>query len=363
MKPIIFVILLLSHFSVQAQTSMFKNKGNQFNPAIGLNAMMLMQDSQVDSEGDGFSLQGVELQFNSDVDAYFRAQIVVGIHPEEHEDEHEEEGEEEHGPGYEVHPEEAYVETTSIDGVTFKAGKFLSQFGKYNAVHLHAQPFIYKGVVQEYMFGHEGFGSVGVSASFFIPSNWFSEITIEALQPQNEELFEESHHATAYVAKLKNLWDLSHSLTLEWGISGLDYKRKAYNDNKEESTSLVGSDLTFKWRPTKDGKSSSAIWSTEYIKKKRDGTVESDNGGITSFIRYQFKPRWFGQIQHEYLGINKSKDEESSHASTVLMGFVPSEFSVIRLQYDIVKSNEDEDEKRVSLQFNVSIGAHPAHTY
>ena len=105
------------------------------------------------------------------------------------------------------------------------------------------------------------------------------------------------------------------------------------------------------------------MWSTEYIQKKRDGSEESENGGITSFLRYQFKPRWFVQTQYEYLGINRSDDESFSHSSSVLIGFVPSEFSAIRLQYDIVKSDEDEDEKRVALQFNMSIGAHPAHNY
>ena len=362
MKYTVYLFLVVFSFGAFAQTSMFTNRGSQFNPALGLNAMMLMQDSQVDAEGDGFALQGVELQFNSDIDAYFRAQIVIGIHQKEHE--HEEgaaEEEEEHG--YEVHPEEAYFETISIPGITLKGGKFLSQFGKYNMIHLHALPFIYRGVVQKEMFGHEGFASSGVSGSFFVPVSWFSELTIEALQPENEKLFEESHHATVYVAKLKNLWDLNDSTTLEWGLSGLSYKRASYNDHKEETTSLWGSDFTIKWRPTKNGRGQSAMWSTEFIHKKREGSTENENAGITSFVRYQLKQRWFAQAQYEYLGINRSDNEKYTHGSSALLGFVPSEFSAIRLQYDIIKEQNKEDEKKISLQFNVSIGAHPAHTY
>jgi len=359
MKYSIFIILLLTSTSTFSQTAMFSNRGSQFNPAIGLNAMMLMKDSQVDADEDGYALQGVELQFNSDVDAYFRAQIVIGIHQKEHE----EGSSEEHEHGYEVHPEEAYIESISIPGITLKAGKFLSQFGKYNAIHLHALPFIYRGTVQEHMFGHEGFRSTGVGVSFLVPANWFSEFSLEALQPDNEELFEETKHATAYVAKLKNLWDINDELTFEWGLSGLNFTKKAYNDHQEEKTTLVGSDFTFKWRPNKNGRNESAMWSTEFIQRKREGTTESENAGITSFVRFQFMPRWFAQGQYEYLGIDRSEDETFSHTHSALFAFVPSEFSAIRLQYDIIKAKAQEDEKRLSLQFNISIGAHPAHTY
>lgn len=363
MKYLFTTTLFLYSFFAISNSSSLNSRGNQFNPEIGLNSTFLMKDSQVDSEGDGFSLQGVELQFNADVDAYFRAQAVIGIHPAGHE-EHEEGEEEEHAEGYEVHPEEAFIETIAIPSITLKGGVFLSQFGKYNSVHLHALPFIYRGVVQEEMFGHEGFGAAGVSASFLMPLSWFSEFTLEALSPSNEDLFEESAHATVYVGKLKNLWELSNSTTVEWGISGLNYERAAYNDNDTEITSLVGTDLTIKWRPLKNGKSESAMWSTEYISKTREGSVEEENAGITSFFRYQFKQRWFGQFQYEYLGIDRSEDEDYAHATSALIGFIPSEFSGIRLQYDVIKSNEfDEDEKRLSLQLNMSIGAHPAHTY
>lgn len=361
MKYFIITALCLNSAVAFSQTTMLENRSNQFNPSIGLNSTFLMKDSQVDSEEDGFSLQGVELQFNADIDAYFRAQVVIGIHPGEHEEE--EGGEEEHTE-YEIHPEEAFVETTSIPGVTFKGGIFLSQFGKYNLVHLHALPFIYRGVVQEAMFGHEGFSAPGVGASFLVPLNWFSEISIEALRPSNEELFEESAHATVYVAKLKNLWELSDSTTIEWGLSGLNYLRAEYNDNEEEKTALVGTDFTIKWRPLKNGKSQSAMWSTELISKEREGSVEEESEGITTFVRYQFKERWFGQMQYEYLDTLRDDEEGYAHSTSALIGYIPSEFSGIRLQYDIIDSNEfEEDEKRLSLQFNMSIGAHPAHTY
>lgn len=366
MKNTFLFLLICASSHLFAQTSMLNNQGSQFNPALGLNAMMLTQKSEVDSENDGFGLQGVELQFNSDVDAYFRAQIVLGIHKEIHDHDEEEEAQEEeeaHSGEFKLHAEEVYVETISIPGVTIKAGKFLSQFGKYNAIHLHALPFIYRGIVQTEMFGYEGFSSPGLSSSFLIPLNWYSEFTLEAMAPENENLFERSSHATTYVAKIKNLWDFNDTATIEWGVSSLNYTRAAYNDHEEEKTQVMGTDFTFKWRPLKNGRSESFMFSTEYIQKKREGSVELENAGITSFIRYQFKPRWFMQAQYENLGINRSEDEEYAHGTSAMLAFIPSEFSAVRLQYDNIKSDHDEDEKRISLQLNISIGAHPAHMY
>ncbi len=365
MRSFYIIIILVVCSKLYGQSTMIQNRGSQFNPATGLNATMLMRKSENDTEHDGFMLQGVELQFNSDVDAYFRAQVVIGVHPEIHEhhdEEEEEEHEEEEGHNqYEIHPEEAYVETIAIPSVTLKAGKFLSQFGKYNAIHLHALPFVYRGVVQKEVFGGEGFTAPGVSASFLLPIGWYSELSLEAMQSDNETLFVKSSNATVYVAKMKNLWDLNDETTIEWGLSGLNYERASFGDNEKETSKLLGTDLTIKWRPTQNGRSSSAMWSTEFIQKQRSGTVNSENGGITSFIRYQIKQRWFTQAQYEFYGINKSDDEESIQAYTGLIGYIPSEFSAIRLQFDKISSHEDDS--RISLQFNMSIGAHPAHNY
>lgn len=364
MKNILCAMLVIASLSVSAQN---KGQFNKFNPAIGMSTMMLMQDSQVDAQGDGFSLQGVELQFSSDVDAFMRAQIVLGIHKEGHHehDEHEDGDEhEEEENGFKLHPEEAFIETIAIDGFTIKAGKFLSSFGKYNGIHLHAQPFIERSLVQKEFFGHDGFSSNGISAAFLIPlTSWFSEFTIEALAPENEALFEESHHATVYIAKLKQLWDLSDEATIEWGISSLSYKRPSYNDHDEEVTNVWGSDLTFKYRELSN-KYTTFVWSTEFIEKDVEVSEhKSHNLGVTSFIKYKSDIHWFWQAQYERLGLNRSSEQDHAYSSSALVGYDLSEFSALRLQYDITKVNQEETEKRLSLQLNFTMGAHPSHKY
>ncbi|WP_419168685.1 hypothetical protein [Halobacteriovorax sp.] len=358
---IITSLLTLGALSASAQSTSLSDtsRGNGFNPSIGLNALTLYKNSARDNDHDGFQLQEAEIQFSADVDAYFRAEATFAIHPE-HEVE-EEAGHE--GHGYAFEPEEIFAETISIPDVTVKIGKFYTQFGKYNMVHTHAQPFIYRGVVQEYMFGEEGLNEVGVGVSTMLPLPWFSDLTVQFIQPSNEELFHEDPHSIATVANLKNLWDLSESLTLEWGLSGLYYNHRSLPTELRNRTTVLGSDLTFKWKPVKKGKYSSFVWSTEFIHKDIQGENELKNGGVSTFFRYQLAQRWYAQAQYEFLGLFADESLTDTNVYTGLIAFVPTEFSSLRVQYDDIHDGEDHPEKRVSLQLSFSIGAHPAHVY
>jgi hypothetical protein len=362
MKLFLILSMIITSYSLNAQSLSQTSRGNKFNPSIGLNALTLYKNGSREVENDGISIQEIELQFSSDVDAYFRAEATIALHQEESE-------EGEHSHEFKVEPEEIFVETLSIPNMTLKLGKFYANFGKYNAIHSHALPFIYRGKVQEEIFGDEGLAEAGIGLSFLAPAPWFSEVSIQALQPTNETLFVDSHHSMAYVLKWKNLWDLSDAMTLEWGLSGLSFSDHNHRSELEAKTRLYGTDLTFKWRPTKDGKSSSFMWSTEYIQKHISGTENLDEninkkiGGITSFVRYQLAQRWYAQAQYEFLGLGKNDDTKDINAYTALLALIPTEFSSIRAQFDSIHDGNDKPEKRLSLQLNISIGAHPAHVY
>ncbi len=356
MKTMIFILSVLLTTQTFAQGLSQSSRGNKFNPDIGVNVLSLFKNSAVDSEEDGLSLQEVELQFSSDVDAYFRAEVMLGLHQEHG-------TESGHQHEYKIEPEEAFIETISIPGLTVKVGKFYVGFGKYNAFHSHALPFIYKGKLQETMFGEENLSESGISFSSLVPLGWFSEVTAQIVQPTNDTLFVDSHHQPAYVLKWKNLWELGDSSTLEWGASGLLFSAHDHGSSVEDKTNLLGTDLTFKWRPTEGGKKASFIWSNEFIHIDRAGSNTTKNGGLTSFMRYQFAERWHAGAQYEYIGFGKNEGTKDTNTYTGLLAYVPTEFSQIRGQYDSIHDGSKKPEKRVSLQFNISIGAHPAHQY
>ena len=49
---------------------------------------------------------------------------------------------------------------------------------------------------------------------------------------------------------------------------------------------------------------------------------------------------------------------------SVLLAFLPSEFSGLRLQYDYIQDRaRTRNDHTIAFQYNITIGAHPAHAY
>ncbi|OUR97410.1 hypothetical protein A9Q84_13880 [Halobacteriovorax marinus] len=334
--------LLLTSTSYAKQT---KSRGNSFNPDIGINILFLNQESSRDKAEDGMKFQEAELQFSSDVDTYFSAKALFAIAEE--------------GGEFGIEPEEAYVETISLPHVIVKIGKSKMPIGKHNELHAHAFPFINAPLINETILGDEGLNEIGVGVSGLIPLPWFSELTFNYTQGDHADLFNGgSKDNKAIITRFKNLWDLSSSTTLELGFSGAKGK-----NSDQQDTSLYGADLTLKWRPSKSSSNRSFEWTAEFLEKDRKGAADGKLSGIVTHFKYQLAKRWYGQYRHDYLGLNDSKSIASSKRHTGLIAFLPSEFSSVRLQYETIDDGQVKDEKRLSLQLNISIGAHPAHTY
>ena len=289
--------------------------------------------------------QEAELQFSSDVDSYFTAKAFFAIAKED--------------GVFGIEPEEIYVETIAIPHVGLRIGKSKMPLGKHNQLHAHAFPFINAPLINEAILGDEGLNETGVGANILIPLPWYSEINLNYTQGENEELFNSDRNDNkAIIARFKNLWDLSDSMTLELGLSGAEGKNTDHLD-----TNLYGTDLTLKWRPAEGGKYSSFEWASEFLQKDKKGEVDDKLSGLVSHFKYQMAQRWYAQYRYDYLGLNKSKTINASKRHTGLIAFLPSEFSGIRLQYETIDDGQVIDEKRVSLQLNISIGSHPAHAY
>lgn len=340
MKIFCIVCLLTMNFVTHAR--IMKSRGNTFNPDIGINLLFLNENSSSGNRAeDGIRLQEAELQFSSDVDVYFTAKAYFAIASEDGE--------------YGIEPEEVYVETISVPYVRFRAGKSKMPIGKHNQLHSHAFPFVNLPLVNEEILGDEGLNITAVGASGLIPLPWFSEVTVNYAQGGTEGLFESDRKENkTLVARVTNLWDVSDSTTFELGLSGARGKNEAHLD-----TTLQGLDFTLKWRPTRGGKYRSFEWSFEYLKKNSEKENGRDKAsGYFSYAKYQLAKRWYAQYRYDHL-----KSDETTKRHTALIAFLPSEFSGLRLQYERRNNGQDESERRLSLQLNISIGAHPAHGY
>jgi hypothetical protein len=342
--------------------------GKPFNPDLSVNFLGLARDGNAVS-GDrakgppynGLSLQEAEIQLYSNVDAYLKAVALFTVS-------------EKPGGEFGIDPEEVYAETTSLPLVTIRAGKFRLGLGKHNQLHTHAFPFIDAPLFQTRIIGDEGLAASAVGASGLIPLPWFSELTVQGYSLNNTFLYNDPvanvgppTGKTGFVARYRNLWEFGDDATLELAFSGAT-GQNAYGNQ----STAYGSDLTLKWRPAEGGKYHAVIWNTEYLGANRKGRLDplgsgrSDGkiGGTASYIQFQFAERWWVQARAEILGIPHNETEPVVTRQSALLAFLPSEFSGFRLQYDHENDHaRPATDHTVTFQYNVTIGAHPAHAY
>ncbi len=358
---IYFIALVVLSLNSQAQVP------SSSNPAMGINALMLYKNSNrgndaLSEQRNGLDLQEAEMQFSSDVDPYWRFVSTFSVHQDVTVDA--KTTPPTRTAHYVIEPEEAFAESLDFRSVTVRVGKFKAAFGKHNTLHTHAFAFIDAPLMSTQLLGDEGLNDTGLSAAVLLPFSWFSEVSLQALSGQGEGLdyfHSPSANSSVGVAHLKNLFDLSEELTFEVGLSG------ATGENSmKEKTNLRGADLTFKWR---QDKSHALIWSTELIGRDRNQATNERGKGFASWVQWQSSQRWWTQVRGEYL---EMKNQDPAATSMVpdfqkkqsfLIGFIPSEFSGIRLQYDRLDDGSEKPEQKIALQFNYSIGAHPAHAY
>lgn len=372
----IVVLLATSAHAQDAGQTTATGTSNSFNPAISVNGLFLGyhtsdpfalepafgheaheeegEDHATETEEEhheegghahglpeegGLSVQEFEIRMSANVDAYFRADVTLAI------------------PGTEgVELEEGYLETIGLPNVTLRAGKFFSSFGKHNALHTHAFPFVDGPIAQERILGGEGLNEIGVRASLLLPASWFSELDVELLDGTNELYNSSGSSDYVYAASWRNLWDLTDESTFEIAGSAGTGKNEA-----DAFTQIYGLDATYKWRASR-GSQRSVIAQIEYLRAHLDdGTDTEKAGGLSTHLMLQTSRAWWIQGRYDLFGI-PNPETDKQHRYSALVGLVPSEFSSFRLQYSLNKEG-DETVHQFAFQINFTMGSHPAHAY
>jgi hypothetical protein len=124
----------------------------------------------------------------------------------------------------------------------------------------------------------------------------------------------------------------------------------------------------------------------EYLRSTRSGSLTYDpgNANLSDAYRadqsgwylqgiYQFMPSWRVGLRTERLnpgtpdyGTNATAFMSTGYQpskNTLMLDFNPSEFSRIRFQLAQDKSREGLADNQVFLQYQMSLGAHGAHSY
>lgn len=400
-------LALVAPLSAQAQsTSDTKSTlppaagANAFNPAISLilsglytrtsrdpaqytiTGFQLPPDAEVGPGTRGFSLAESELGISANVDPWWRGAAHIALHGDDS-----------------VSIEEAYVQTTSIGhGVSVKAGRFFSGVGYLNSRHAHTWDFVDNPLAYQAMLGTQ-YGDDGVQVTWLAPTDLFIELGAQVGRGRSFPGGDNSRNGAGMTALMAHAGgDVGASHSWRAGVSALNAKA---NDQGLQGQDAAGSpvantfsgstrvwvvDAIWKWAPQGNATRTSFKLQGEFLRSTRRGELIYDvantgsagayravqSGGYVQGV-YQFMPRWRVGARTERLnagtpdyGANAGLLAASSYAprkNTLMLDFNASEFSRVRLQLAHDRSREGAADRQVFLQYQMSLGAHGAHSY
>ena len=291
--------------------------------------------------------------------------------------------------------EEAYV--TMVKGLplglALKAGKYRLGFGKMNAIHPHAYPFIEPPRSSKALLpGEDGFNETAVQGSILLPTmgDWASNFSIDLIEGKqfHEENFSPEIYANGiseknmsstrlgYLARWSNDILIGEQNAMESGFSaatGID------NIEQESRAWLLGADLKAKFYLPG---SSQLVIQGEGIYQYRHGdsifTLDTigippgeripnhafagkDRYGFHAFTDYKFHTHYNAGIFYEQW---QNASSNPDRAFRIFVGYaVLEESTMLRLSYEHLMPDQLDPVETISMQLLFSMGPHKAHQF
>ena len=330
----------------------------------------------------GFSLAESELGFAASIDPWLRGAANISLHADNS-----------------VSVEEAFVQTTSLgNGFALKAGRFFSGIGYLNPQHAHTWDFVDNPLAYQAMLGTQ-YGDDGLQLTWLPPIDQYVELGLELGRGRSFPGSDSSRNGAGMVALTAHTGgDIGDSQSWRAGLSLLNAKAKdqsllasnaggdAVTNSFNGSTRVWVADAIWKWAPNGNATRTSVKLQGEYLRSTRSGSLTYDVAGADSSGAYramqsgwyvqgvwQFMPYWRVGLRTERLdpgspdyGINAASfavGDYKPRKNSLMLDFSPSEFSRVRLQLAQDRSREGITDKQVFVQYQMSLGAHGAHSY
>ncbi len=350
-----------------------------------------LQLADHDPQQRGFTLSGAEIALDGNVDPYFKGSANILFKLDSH-------------ANTDVELEEAFLQSTSLPGnIQIKGGQMLANFGRQNSQHAHSWAFVDMPIIMTRAFGPDGLRNPGAQASYLLPTPFFAEASVGVFNGQSDQAFSFRNpgeddgtgvnrvHGRAttdyglrspgdllYVPRLSTSFDLTESQTLVLGTSG------AFGPNEtgdHERTEIYGVDAYWKWKPAKSHMGFPFVsFQTEGLYQRFGAggdplapvplpSESLKDWGFYAQVLWGFHERWVAGLRGEYANGNSAnydpndpyRNERTRISPNIT--FYPSEFSKIRLQYNLDHGELVGDEHSVWLQVEFLIGAHAAHKF
>ena len=300
-------------------------------------------------------------------------------------------------PDDSVSAEEAFIQTIGLGhGITVKAGRFFSGIGYVNEQHAHTWDFVDNPLAYQAFLGTQ-LGDDGVQLKWLLPTPFYVEVGAEVGRGRNFPGSDRDRNGagsgTAFVHVGGDV-GTSHS----WR-AGLSYLRTSPRDRGFEDTladgntvdnSFSGSsrlwiaDFVWKWAPEGNPARRNFKLQGEYLWRKEHGSLLTSASGVEDGYRsrqsgwylqgvYQFMPYWrvglrgdrldSGTVDYASNNAFLARTDFNPSRLSLMLDYSPSEFSRIRLQFARDKAQEGITDNQMFLQYQMSLGAHGAHSF
>ncbi len=373
---------------------------NAFNPALSLilsgtyasssqdptryaiTGFLLPSGAELGPGPRGFNLAESELGISASIDPWLRGAAHIALHADNS-----------------VSVEEAYVQTTSLGaGLSIKVGRFFSGLGYLNSRHAHTWDFVDNPLAYQALLGTQ-YADDGVQLRWLAPTDQFIQLGLEIGRGLGFPGGDNSRNGAGMTALTAHTGaDLGASHSWRVGLSvlraradgqdllGLDPAGQAVLTSFSGSTRVWVADALWKWAPQGNATRTYFTLQAEYLHSTRTGSLTHDPGAAASngayravqqgaYLQgvYQFMPRWRVGLRTERLdagtpdyGSNAgllAATGFSPRKHTLMVDFNPSEFSRLRLQLARDHALQGSTDRQLLLQYQMSLGAHGAHSY
>lgn len=329
-----------------------------------IGGLALPQDAELGLGGRSFNLGESELGLVANVDPWWRGAANFSVHGDNS-----------------ISVEEAYVQTTSLgNGLNLTAGRFLSGLGYLNGQHAHVWDFADAPLAYQAVLGGQ-FNDDGVQLKWLAPLDQFLELGAEVGRGRPAPGTATNHNgAGAWTLFAHTGGDVGESHSWRAGVSVLNAKaqdqglRVPQADGSLVDAAFSGrqrvwvADAVWKWAPNGNATRTYLKLQGEWLRATRSGEL----GGVADAARtqggyvqaiYQFMPAWRLGLREERLSSSGSLEAFRPRKTSLMLDWSPSEFSRIRLQTGLDRAQPGPVDTQWTLQYQMSLGAHGAHSF
>jgi hypothetical protein len=222
------------------------------------------------------------------------------------------------------------------------------------------------------------YGDDGVQLRWVAPTDTFIELGGEVLRGDRYAGGEGRNGVGAGTLFAHFGGDVGSESSWLAGVSMLHARSEGGEDGFSGDTTLYIADGTWKWAPQGNFKDGGLTLRAEYFLEQRDGEYfNSDDPSLDqpwngdrqgAYVEATWRINRWWELGGRYDWLNSASTgpyaaEHDPSRESIAISWLNSEFSLFRLQYSHDQPNPDADDNSLTLQYQVSLGAHGAHKF